>query len=399
MDASESGPRLVPAGAPIGAREASLLEHVATPITITAMADGAVLFANSAACRLFEVAGACVQENVRSPSFYADPAARATLVKTVQERGEVINHEIEFVTRAGRRFWGLLSGNRVTFDGTPAIMVSIMDFSAQKARELQFAQLTGQLRAQAAESQLLNRELKRQQQLAIIANRAKSDFLARMSHELRSPLNAILGFSEVIADDLLGAAGTPRYQDYAQSIHDAGAHLLALINDILDLSKVEAGKVELNIESVDLNDLVRSSLELMAPQAERRGVLLQAEYGVDHLALDGDRLRLRQIFLNLLSNAIKFTLAGGTVRVAVRQEGEEVVIETADSGIGMSPEQLEVALQPFGQVMTESPYAQVGTGLGLPIVVSLVELHGGTFEIDSTPNVGTRVTVRLPRRR
>lgn len=380
-------------------QDSHLLESVATPIVITVRETGAVLFVNAAARRLFELPEAADGDAPHlSANFYANPSARAALLRELAETGELVSHEIEFVSHTGRHFWGLLSGTPTSIDGVPALLSSIVDITRQRARETQLAQVTEQLRAQAAETQLLNRELQRQQQVAITANRAKSDFLARMSHELRSPLNAILGFSEIIADDLFGAAGTQRYQNYAQNIHDAGAHLLSLINDILDLSKVEAGRMELKPEAVDVRDLINTCLPLTAPLAERRGVILATDLGEGDLNIEADRLRLRQIVLNILSNAVKFTLRGGTVGVTAGFQDSHLVIEVADSGIGMSPEQLEVALQPFGQVVTESPYAQVGTGLGLPIVVSLVELHGGRFEIESTPNVGTRITIRLPQR-
>jgi PAS domain S-box-containing protein len=377
--------------------ETRLYDSIVTPISITARASGAILFSNRAAQKLFGLPPALIREPRFCANYYADPGARSALVRELDETGQIHNREIEFVTRDGRRFWGLLSSAPIELDGMPAVLSSIVDISQQHARETQLAQVTEQLRAQASETLLLNRELQRQQQVAIAANRAKSDFLARMSHELRSPLNAILGFSEIIGDDLFGAAGVPRYQGYARNINEAGAHLLALINDILDLSKVEAGRLELNAERVDAREVIHSCLPLVNPLAERRGVQMTTDLSSDDLAIEADHLRLRQIVLNILSNAVKFTLAGGTVMVTAAINATHLVVEVADSGIGMSPEQVEIALQPFGQVVTESPYAQVGTGLGLPIVVSLVELHGGRFDIQSIPNVGTRVTVRLPR--
>lgn len=371
------------------------LENVASPMSITERATGEVLFANEAARKLFERAP---DEPGPALACYLDLNARSQLIRDIEEFGQVANREIEFVSCRGRRFWGLISASPVELDGVLATLVSIVDISAQKSREAQLAQATEQVRAQAAETQLLNRELQRQQQVAISANRAKSDFLARMSHELRSPLNAILGFSEVISGNMLGQTEMSRYQGYAGDIHEAGTHLLALINDILDLSKVEAGRLELNFEPVDLRELVQSCLPLTAPLAERRSVEIRAEFDAGALTVEADALRLRQVVLNILSNAVKFTLAGGEVVLSLREIGEEIEMQCADTGIGMSPEQLDVALQPFGQVVTESPYAQVGTGLGLPIVVSLVELHNGRFSIHSLPNVGTRVTIRLPKR-
>lgn len=376
--------------------DALLLDVVATPIVITHLGTKDILFANQAARDLFE-RPAELKEEMRAESLYADPAVRTTLIQRLRRDGIVSNFEIEFVTFSGRRFWGLLSGRVTNFDGETALVASIVDISTQKAREVQLAQATEQLRVQAAATTRLNRELKRQQQVAITASRAKSDFLARMSHELRSPLNAILGFSEIIADRVFGAEGTERYQNYARNIHEAGGHLLELINDILDLSKVEAGELRLTLEPIELKELINSSVQLMAPMAEKRGVQLVADLGRSPLSLVADRRRLRQMVMNLVSNAIKFTLAGGTVMITAHQEQSNIVIDVADSGIGMTPEQVKVALQPFGQVASDSPYAQVGTGLGLPIVESLVKLHGGQLDIQSTPNVGTTVTLTLPK--
>jgi two-component system cell cycle sensor histidine kinase PleC len=402
-EAPPSGQAVTGTAAAITRRGSALLESVATPIVITAQQDGAVLFVNAAARKLFalgadtELAGAPDAPHL-STRYYADPAARRDLLDELAATGQVSNREIAFVSARGDHFWGLLSGQPTSFDGIPALLSSIVDISAQKARENQLAEVTNQLRAQAAETLLLNRELQRQQQMAITANRAKSDFLARMSHELRSPLNAILGFSEIIGDDLFGAAGRERYQRYAGDIHAAGKHLLALINDILDLSKVEAGRLELKYESVDVGELIRACLPIVAPVAERRGVEITAQLD-PAIRIEADHLRLRQMVLNLLSNAVKFTLRDGKVGIRAALRGDELEIVVTDNGIGMSPEQIEVALQPFGQVVTESPYAQVGTGLGLPIVISLVELHGGRFAIDSAPNMGTTVTLVLPRQR
>nr|WP_298682720.1 PAS domain-containing sensor histidine kinase [uncultured Dongia sp.] len=388
-------------GASLSAQDVALLEVVATPIVVTSLGDvdpgrAKIQYANSAARRLFDQPddGA---EAYAPERYCANPQARAELIQRLRRDGEVINHEIEFVTHGGKRFWGLLSGHVTDFDGSDVVVASIVDISAQKAREVQLAQATEQLRAQATASMLLNRELKNQRQVAITASRAKSDFLARMSHELRSPLNAILGFSEVIADQVFGPAGVARYEEYAENIHEAGAHLLALINDILDLSKVEAGQMELSLEPIELKELINSSVQLMAPIAEKRGVQLVTDLGRSPLSLVADRRRLRQMIVNVVNNAIKFTLAGGTVMITAHQAQGNIVIDIADSGIGMTPDQIKIALQPFGQVATDSPYAQVGTGLGLPIVDSLVALHGGTLDIQSTPNVGTTITLTLPK--
>ena len=374
----------------------SVFEVVSTPVVVTHLGRAEIIYANSAAKRLFdrpEDDSACrTTEN-----HYADPQTRSEILRRLRHGGDVVNREVEFVTCQGRYFWGLLSAQVADHDGEDVIVASIVDISSQKAREVQLAQATEQLRTQAAATAQLNRELKNQRQVAIIASRAKSDFLARMSHELRSPLNAILGFSEVIADQIFGPEGVDRYEGYARNIHEAGAHLLALINDILDLSKVEAGELQLTLEPIDLKELIHGSVQLMTPMAEKRGVQLAIDLGRSPLSLVADRRRLRQMVMNVVSNAIKFTLSGGMVMITAHKEQGNIVIDVADSGIGMTPDQIKIALQPFGQVATDSPYAQVGTGLGLPIVASLVELHGGQLDIQSTPNVGTTISLTLPK--
>ncbi len=385
----------------MSAADASLLDLVATPIIIKHLGTGDILFANQAAKALFQRPDE-LPEGYRAEDLYADAKVRSGLIQQLRRHGVIQNFEIEFQDFTGRRFWGLLSGRAIQYEGpdavvTDAMVASIVDISAQKEREVQLAQATEQLRVQAAATAQLNRELKGQRQVAITASRAKSDFLARMSHELRSPLNAILGFSEVIAGRVFGPDGTDRYEDYARNINQAGAHLLELINDILDLSKVEAGELQLSLEPIELKELINSSVQLMTPIAEKRGVQLVVDLGRSPLSLVADRRRLRQMVVNLVSNAIKFTLAGGTVMITAHQAQGNIAIDVADSGIGMNPEQIKVALQPFGQVPTDSPYAQIGTGLGLPIVDSLVKLHGGKLDIQSTPNVGTTVTLILPK--
>ncbi|MBI2253088.1 MAG: PAS domain-containing sensor histidine kinase [Proteobacteria bacterium] len=380
----------------MSAADAALLDIIATPIVITQLDTADILFANRAAYLLFERPVDLPPDHPALP-LYADPNMRNTMLQRLRHDGIIQNFEIEFQSFTGRRFWALLSGRIAKYEGADALVASIVDISAQKAREVQLAQATEQLRMHAAGTAQLNRELKRQRQVAITASRAKSDFLARMSHELRSPLTAILGFSEVIADRVFGPAGADRYEGYARSIHQAGTHLLELINDILDLSKVEAGELQLSLEPIELKELINSSVQLMTPIAEKRGVQLVVDLGRSPLSLVADRRRLRQMVVNLVSNAIKFTLAGGTVMITAHQEQGSIIIDVADSGIGMTPDQIKVARQPFGQVATDSPYAQAGTGLGLPIVDSLVKLHGGKLDITSTPNVGTTVTLTIPK--
>jgi two-component system cell cycle sensor histidine kinase PleC len=228
------------------------------------------------------------------------------------------------------------------------------------------------------------------------ANRAKSEFLANMSHELRTPLNAILGFSELIRDGLDPVAEA-RLAGYASNVRSAGLHLLGLINDVLDVAKIESGHVELKEDAIDLGESIGSSCQLLAEQARAAGVTIDHAVAPEVPALWADALRLKQILLNLCGNAIKFTPNGGQVRVGVasgKQGGVEITV--ADTGIGMPPEDIPRVLEPFVQLDSGLARRFGGSGLGLSIAKALTELHGGTLAIDSAVGQGTRVTLCFP---
>lgn len=229
------------------------------------------------------------------------------------------------------------------------------------------------------------------------ADRTKSEFLASMSHELRTPLNAILGFSEMMKEETFGPHGDPHYLDYSHDIHASGSHLLTLINDILDLSKIEAGRFELDRSEIDPSDLVESALRLIRERADAGGLELATSIDPDLPTIVGDERRLLQVLLNLLSNAVKFTPTGGTVEVSASVESPGgIFFSVSDTGVGMAKEDIPTALSIFGQVENQLSHDLVGTGLGLPLAMSLVEIHGGRLEIDSTPGRGTRATIWLP---
>ena len=229
------------------------------------------------------------------------------------------------------------------------------------------------------------------------ANRAKTEFLANMSHELRTPLNAIIGFSEMIASDTAGPADDGKSQDYARDINNSGQHLLQLINDILDLTKIEAGRLDLNDQMVDLEMVVDSCLSMVRNRAEQGGLTIERRLPETACTLRADERKLKQIILNLLSNAVKFTPEGGTVTIGATVAPETgCVLRVADTGIGMARDDIPRALSPFTQVDGGISREYEGTGLGLSITKALVEMHGGTLDIDSEAGAGTTVTVRLP---
>ncbi len=233
-----------------------------------------------------------------------------------------------------------------------------------------------------------------------LASRAKSDFLALMSHELRTPLNSILGFAEIIREQMFGAVGSDRYVSYARDISESGEHLLGVVNDILDLSKVEAGRMELHEETVDLLAVIQEATTLVQERATDKGLTLRASMPQSLPFLNADERLVKQMLINLLSNAVNFTPGGGWVAVtAERSRKGGITLAVADSGIGIEPEDLPRVLMPFHA--KNEPLAQKshGTGLGLPLVKSLIELHGGEFHIKSTPKVGTTVVLSFPRDR
>ena len=229
------------------------------------------------------------------------------------------------------------------------------------------------------------------------ANAAKSEFLANMSHELRTPLNAINGFSEMMAKEMIGPLGDRRYVEYAQDIHNSGHHLLALINDILDMAKIEAGKHSLHLEQVDLSGVAEEAVRLMRNRADDGGLVVSLDMP-DLPRVEADHRAVKQVILNLLSNSIKFTPRGGQVRIAARAVGEVVQISVMDTGIGISKEDLDRLAQPFQQVEHQHAKTQHGTGLGLALSKSLVELHEGRFDMASEPGRGTTVSFTLPLR-
>lgn len=258
-------------------------------------------------------------------------------------------------------------------DEAPRLIAVIMDASLQQARE----------------EELTNARLEAEAQ-----NMAKSRVLANVSHELRTPLNAVIGFSEIMVERLFGPL-SDRYVDYARSIHDAGNHLLDMIGDLLDVSRIEADRYELTLESLDVREVIASALALVRVGADEKGVSLTAVMPPHPLRVRADRRALKQITLNLASNAIKFTPSGGAVTVAATALGHELELVVADTGLGIAPEDLARLGRPFEQAGEAGQRAQ-GTGLGLSLVRALTELHRGHMTLESRLGTGTAVTLKMP---
>ncbi|MBT6094827.1 MAG: PAS domain-containing sensor histidine kinase [Rhodospirillaceae bacterium] len=240
-------------------------------------------------------------------------------------------------------------------------------------------------------------EMRHAMEAAESGNRAKSEFLANMSHEIRTPLNAIIGFSDIILSSAFGDIGNPRYADYVNDIHHSGQHLLSIINDILDISKIEAGSYKLVLEQTDVADPVLAALRIVNEQVRNAGLILETRMADDLPMVSADPTAVSRMLINLLSNAAKFTPAGGTVTVETGHGDDgSVVLSISDTGVGVRDEDIERILTPFGQVASAMSRDHQGTGLGLPITKWLIEQHGGRFELESEETVGTRVSLIFP---
>jgi two-component system cell cycle sensor histidine kinase PleC len=332
----------------------------------------------------------------------ADPIIRKRLKVDCSDGEESCTYEAQL--EDGR--W-LHINERRTRDGG---FVSVgTDITALKESQQRLADSEQQQRASVTELRLSRRELEQQKQQLVdlaekyvveknraeAANRAKSEFLANISHELRTPLNAVIGFSEVMEQGLFGPLGHAKYQEYARDIRESGSYLLEVINDILDMSKIEAGRMALDIDSVDVADIVEDSMKVVGQAAGERDIIL-SRHGPSKLVVEADRRALKQVFLNLLSNAVKFTRDGGSVDVHLSRSRGLVRISIKDTGIGIPEADIRKLGRPFEQVENQFSKSHQGSGLGLAISRALVELHGGSLQIKSREGEGTTVTCTLP---
>ena len=291
--------------------------------------------------------------------------------------GEILppSFEEEIVDHDGN-FCDLLTTKSVYRDGDGTMVVTVsLDITARKRAELDLLAVKEQ---------------------AEIGNRSKTEFLANMSHELRTPLNAIIGFSQVMASEMLGPIATTRYVGYARDILASAEHLLGIINDILDVSKLESGKLDLIEEIIDLPKAIAELIVLVDGKAKSAGIKLVARQHGEVPLLCGDLRKIKQIVLNLVTNAIKFSRGDGEVEIVLSHDDGAVAIAVTDHGIGMEPHEVELAMTRFGQVTGPWTREHAGTGLGLPLAIGLAELHGARLTVTSTKGVGTTVTVTFP---
>lgn len=354
------------------------LKHLfeTSPVGVMVSApDGRILFCNR---RHADILGLEANQVLgrNANDFHTDFELRRSAVAEALATGQPVSREIECLPAQGMRRWYIVTWTPLIFSGRPALVAWALDVTERHA---------------AAEA------LTQAKQAAELANRAKTEFLAAMSHELRTPLNAINGFAETMHAEILGPLGNPRYHEYCGHIVEAGHHLTALINDVLDVARVESGRVALRDEAVQVTTLVRAALVMIGDRAREAGLNVEELLDKDLPGLRGDSLRLKQVLLNLLANAVKFTPTGGRVMVrGWRDDHGGIVLAVEDTGIGISAQDRERVLANFSQADSRLERRYQGMGLGLPLARSLMELHGGSLEIDSAPGLGTRVLLQFP---
>jgi two-component system, cell cycle sensor histidine kinase DivJ len=340
--------------------------------------DGRIRFASPASQTLLAIPPEALVGH--APSTLVHPDDLKTMQAAFVEAsyfGHAATAEVRLKRADGGYVWTEMRCRPATqSDGKAADIVAVTrDISERKAQELALIDA---------------------RDLAEQASRAKSHFLANMSHELRTPLNAIIGFSEVMTHEMFGPLGAARYNEYASLIHESGGHLLELINGILDMSKIEAGKFELSEEIFDLEDVATQALRFVKLQADRKGVALKINVAPSAKTIFADRRAITQMLVNLITNGVKFTPRGGEVTVKCARADGGVEIAVADSGVGIAEKDLVRLGRPFEQVDGAHVRAQEGTGLGLALVKALAQMHGGEALLESTLGVGTTVRLRLP---
>jgi PAS domain S-box-containing protein len=354
-----------------------VMTEEASDIILFYDAEGRVLFASQALERVAGRSIADVEGGEFMTLVHPDDVAEAATMTVRPAPGTTVTATYRLLHSDGRYIW-LESTNRAIYDADGAYrnLVSVSrDVTERKQQEI---------------------ETRAAQERAEAASKAKSRFLANMSHELRTPLNAVIGFTDLMRQGMFGPLGSERYEEYATLIYDSGQLLLDLITDLLDMAKIEAGKLELNFERVDLTGTIEDCVRLLAERADACGLDIVFDPQAEPISLTADRRAVKQVLLNLLTNAVKFTPAGGRIDVVARVEGGRAVVSVRDTGIGIPAQELPRLGQPFEQVATDPTHAKSGTGLGLALVRALVEKHGGSMRIESEEGVGTEVRVDFP---
>jgi PAS domain S-box-containing protein len=377
-----------------------LFEHAAEGIFQTSP-DGKYLAANPALARIYGFASPAdliASLTDIGNQLYVDPGRRGDFARALRDHGEVHAFESKVRRRDGRIIWITETARAVSDSaGRPVYYEGFVeDITARKEAEARLRLANETLERRVAERTAELEEAKRAAEEATVA---KSKVLASMSHELRTPLNAILGFTELMRRELYGPVGHDKYREYLGDVHRSAQLLLALIDDVLDLSKIEAGKLELDIRPVAVADLLEDALRMVRERAIRGGCVLVLEVSPDLPAVSCDGRRTLQVVLNLLSNAVKFTPRGGRIAVSAGPAPGRpgmLVMRVEDTGIGMRPEDIPRALSEFGQVANGKARNRDGTGLGLPLARRLVEMQGGSFRLSSVPGHGTTAEVELP---
>jgi len=332
---------------------------------------------------------------IKTPLAESDP--EAWLRKRLEDRRKVKEGTHETLIDTGRTY---LSRHKLNDDG--GMMIVHTDITDRKTIEEELRKAHVELEQRVEERTLkLSQEVterKQAEEQANLANRIKSDLMANISHELRTPLNAIIGFSESMQAETFGPVGSDKNREYIKDILQSGQHLLELINDILDVSAVEAGALELHQETFSLPNIINTTVRIIKPRADTGQITISSSIDPELPLIYVDARRAKQVLLNLLSNAVKFSPIGGQVSISAwMNDDRSLSVAITDNGIGMDKEEVSLALSPFGQVDSGLNRMHEGTGLGLPLTRGLMELHGGTLEIESDPSSGTSVKVTFPK--
>jgi PAS domain S-box-containing protein len=355
-----------------------LMAEESSDIVLLHKPDGSVSFASGALERVLKRKPHEIESGKFLVFVHPDDVAEAAKLVAKPAPGQTLTVTYRMRHGDGHYIW-LEASTRGVYDGETGVLKNIISVTRDVSERMnhEMAIRSARERAEAA-------------------NKAKSRFLANMSHELRTPLNAVIGFTDLMRQRTFGPLGNARYEEYATLIYDSGQLLLDLISDMLDMAKIEAGKLELNFERVDIGGTVEDCARMLRDRAENSGLELTVSLPEEPVFLIADKRAVKQVLLNLLTNAIKFTPAGGHVGVSVRTRDGQTVVTVRDTGIGIPAEDLPRLGNPFEQVNSDPMLAKGGSGLGLALVRALMEKHGGSLHIDSEEGVGTTVCASFP---